>query len=77
MTATRIENDSLGPVYVSADKLWWAQTQRSLEHFSIGEDLIPREMIPAYAVVKKAAALVNHKAGRSHVYKPEYRNHAS
>ena len=60
----RIENDSLGPVNVPADKLWGAQTQRSLEHFSIGDDLIPREMIPAYAIVKKAAALVNHKAGR-------------
>src|SRR5262249_4058372 len=64
MTATRIEHDSLGPVNVPADKLWGAQTQRSLEHFSIGDDLIPREMIPAYAVVKKAAALVNHRAGR-------------
>ena len=64
MTATRIEHDSLGPVTVPADKLWGAQTQRSLEHFSIGDDLIPREMVPAYAIVKKAAALVNHKAGR-------------
>jgi fumarate hydratase class II len=64
MTATRIEHDSLGPVNVPADKLWGAQTQRSLEHFSIGDDLIPRELIPAYAIVKKAAALVNHKAGR-------------
>src|SRR6516225_4231426 len=64
MTATRIEHDSLGPVTVPADKLWGAQTQRSLEHFNIGDDLIPREMIPAYAVVKKAAALVNHQAGR-------------
>jgi fumarate hydratase class II len=64
MTATRIENDSLGPVNVPADKLWGAQTQRSLEHFSIGDDLIPREMIPAYAIIKKAAALVNHHAGR-------------
>jgi fumarate hydratase class II len=64
MTATRIEQDSLGPVIVPADKLWGAQTQRSLEHFSIGDDLMPREMIPAYAIVKKAAALVNHKAGR-------------
>jgi fumarate hydratase class II len=64
MTATRIEHDSLGPVNVPADKLWGAQTQRSLEHFSIGDDLIPREMIPAYAIVKKAAALVNHQAGR-------------
>jgi fumarate hydratase class II len=64
MNATRVEQDSLGPVNVPADKLWGAQTQRSLEHFSIGDDLIPREMIPAYAIVKKAAALVNHKAGR-------------
>jgi fumarate hydratase class II len=64
MTAIRVEHDSLGPVNVPADKLWGAQTQRSLEHFGIGDDLIPREMIPAYAVVKKAAALVNHKAGR-------------
>src|ERR1700681_2526337 len=64
MTATRVEQDSLGPVNVPADKLWGAQTQRSLDHFSIGDDLMPREMIPAYAIVKKAAALVNHKAGR-------------
>jgi fumarate hydratase class II len=64
MTATRVEHDSLGAVNVPADKLWGAQTQRSLEHFSIGDDLIPREMIPAYAIIKKAAALVNHKAGR-------------
>jgi fumarate hydratase, class II len=64
VTATRVERDSLGPVDVPADKLWGAQTQRSLEHFSIGDDLIPREMIPAYAVIKKAAALVNQKAGR-------------
>src|SRR5215467_13845417 len=64
MTAIRVEHDSLGPVNVPAEKLWGAQTQRSLEHFSIGDDLIPREMIPAYAVIKKAAALVNHHAGR-------------
>ena len=64
MPATRVEHDSLGAVNVEADKLWGPQTQRSLEHFSIGDDLIPREMIPAYAIVKKAAALVNFKAGR-------------
>ncbi len=40
----RTETDSLGEVQVPADKLWGAQTQRSLEHFSIGKDLIPREM---------------------------------
>ena len=64
MTAMRVEQDSLGSVNVPADKLWGAQTQRSLEHFSIGDDLLPREMIPAYTIVKKAAALVNHKADR-------------
>jgi fumarate hydratase class II len=64
MTNMRVEHDSLGPVNVPAERLWGAQTQRSLEHFSIGDDLIPREMIPAYAIVKKAAALVNHKVGR-------------
>ncbi|MBW4442038.1 MAG: class II fumarate hydratase [Plectolyngbya sp. WJT66-NPBG17] len=64
MSTTRIETDSLGNVEVPDDKLWGAQTQRSLEHFSIGDDLIPREMITAYAALKKAAAIVNHQAGR-------------
>src|SRR5271166_288611 len=62
-SAYRIETDSLGEVRVPADKLWGAQTQRSLEHFSIGTDLIPREMIAAYAILKKAVALANHAAG--------------
>jgi fumarate hydratase, class II len=60
----RIETDSLGEVRVPADKLWGAQTQRSLEHFSIGKDLIPREMITAYAILKKAAAIANHLGKR-------------
>jgi fumarate hydratase class II len=60
----RIEKDSMGDVAVPADKLWGAQTQRSLEHFSIGQDLIPREMITAYAILKKAAANANHTGGR-------------
>ncbi len=60
----RIEKDSMGDVAVPADKLWGAQTQRSLEHFSIGTDLIPREMITAYATLKKAAANANHAGGR-------------
>jgi fumarate hydratase class II len=60
----RIESDSLGEVPVPADKLWGAQTQRSLEHFSIGDDLIPRELIDAYAILKKAAATANHRGGR-------------
>src|ERR1700742_5034628 len=60
----RKEADSLGEVNVPSDKLWGAQTQRSLEHFSIGQDLIPREMIAAYATLKKAAANANHAGGR-------------
>jgi fumarate hydratase, class II len=60
----RKETDSLGQVSVPADKLWGAQTQRSLEHFSIGKDLIPREMITAYAILKKAAANANHDGKR-------------
>jgi fumarate hydratase, class II len=56
----RVEKDSMGDVRVPADKLWGAQTQRSLEHFSIGTDLIPREMIAAYAILKKGAANANH-----------------
>jgi fumarate hydratase, class II len=64
MTEVRRETDSMGMVEVPADKLWGAQTQRSLEHFSIGHDLIPREMITAYAILKKAAANANHEGGR-------------
>ncbi len=60
MTNFRKETDSLGEVDVPADKLWGAETQRSIEHFSIGRDLIPREMITAYAILKKAAAMANH-----------------
>jgi len=59
MTDMRKETDSLGEVDVPADKLWGAQTQRSLEHFSIGQDLMPREMITAYATLKKGAAQAN------------------
>ena len=64
MMEFRTETDSLGQVNVPADKLWGAQTQRSLEHFSIGKDLIPAEMIHSYAVLKKAAAIVNHAEKR-------------
>jgi fumarate hydratase class II len=60
----RKESDSLGEVNVPADKLWGAQTQRSLKHFSIGKDLIPREMITSYATLKKAAANANHAGKR-------------
>src|SRR5215472_5275196 len=64
MNEARKETDSMGVVEVPADKLWGAQTQRSLEHFSIGHDLIPREMITAYAILKKAAANANRTGGR-------------
>jgi fumarate hydratase, class II len=64
MIEIRTETDSLGEVQVPADKLWGAQTQRSLEHFSIGSDLIPREMISAYAILKKSAANANHAGKR-------------
>ena len=64
MASMRQETDSLGVVEVPADKLWGAQTQRSLEHFSIGHDLIPREMITAYATLKKAAAIANRAGAR-------------
>jgi fumarate hydratase class II len=63
-TDSRIEKDSLGEVKVPADRLWGAQTQRSLEHFSIGQDLIPREMISAYAILKKAAGNANYAGKR-------------
>src|SRR5476649_456150 len=64
MSDVRKEYDSMGEVDVPADKLWGAQTQRSLEHFSIGKDLIPHEMIASYATLKKAAAYANHAGKR-------------
>jgi fumarate hydratase, class II len=64
MVEFRTETDSLGQVQVPSDKLWGAQTQRSLEHFSIGHDLIPREMITSYAILKRAAATANHNGSR-------------
>ncbi|GIZ26926.1 fumarate hydratase class II [Morganella morganii] len=59
MAATRIEKDSMGPIDVPADKLWGAQTQRSLEHFRISVEKMPADLIAALAITKKAAAVVN------------------
>ena len=56
---SRVESDSMGDVAVAADRYWGAQTQRSLEHFSIGDDRIPVEVIHAMGVLKKAAARAN------------------
>jgi fumarate hydratase class II len=60
----RVETDSMGAISVPANRYWGAQTQRSLEHFSIGDDHMPKEVYHAYGVVKKAAALVNEAEGR-------------
>lgn len=61
---TRIERDSMGEIAVPADRLWGAQTERSLHHFSIGRDLMPPELIEAYALIKHASADANCTGGR-------------
>src|SRR5262245_21827505 len=63
-TGTRHESDSMGGIDVPADRYWGAQTQRSLIHFDIGTDRMPKEVYHAYGYVKKAAATVNANAGR-------------
>jgi fumarate hydratase, class II len=63
-TGQRHETDSMGGIDVPADRYWGAQTQRSLVHFSIGDDRMPKRVYHAYGYVKKAAALVNAAAGR-------------
>ena len=60
----RVETDSMGEINVVADKYWGAQTERSLLHFNIGFDVMPREMIRAFGILKKAAALVNQDLGK-------------
>src|SRR3981189_1538335 len=56
---TRIESDSMGKIDVPADRYYGAQTARSLIHFNIGKDVMPPELIRAFGILKKAAALVN------------------
>ena len=63
-TGTRRETDSMGEIEVPANRYWGAQTQRSLVHFSIGDDRMPKRVYHAYGYVKKAAAIVNAAAGR-------------
>ncbi|ADE16183.1 fumarate hydratase, class II [Nitrosococcus halophilus Nc 4] len=60
----RIETDSMGEIEVPADRYWGAQTQRSLIYFSIGQDFIPQEVIEAFGLIKKAAALTNAELGK-------------
>ena len=64
MADVRIETDSMGPVEVPADRLWGAQTQRSLKYFRIGHDLMPEEIIRAFGVLKLAAARANLELGK-------------
>src|SRR5215218_6321041 len=61
---TRVESDSMGQIEVRADRYWGAQTERSLHHFNIGFDVMPREMVRALGLLKKAAALVNEELGK-------------
>lgn len=71
MSRDRIETDSMGEVKVPSDKYYGAQTARSLMHFSIGRDLMPVELIHAFGILKKAAALVNSDLGKLDVKKKE------
>jgi fumarate hydratase class II len=59
----RVETDSMGPVEVPSDRYWGAQTQRSLHHFAIGDDRMPVEVVRAFGILKKAAALANEELG--------------
>jgi fumarate hydratase, class II len=63
-SSTRIESDSMGEIAVPSNVYWGAQTQRSLHHFDIGRDTMPPELIWAFGILKKAAALVNQDLGK-------------
>jgi fumarate hydratase class II len=76
-TGMRRETDSMGEIEVPADRYWGAQTQRSLVHFSIGDDRMPKRVYHAYGYVKKAAALVNAAAGRLPQWKADAIVHAA
>ena len=60
---SRLEKDSLGSIEVESSHLWGAQTQRSLNNFAIGKDLIPIKIIYSLALIKKSAAITNNKLG--------------
>tara|TARA_R110002126_G_scaffold110918_2_gene248556 strand:- start:85941 stop:87335 length:1395 start_codon:yes stop_codon:yes gene_type:complete len=64
MSKIRVESDSMGEINVPADKYWGAQTARSLHHFNIGHDLMPKEVVHAFGVLKKAAAITNQELGK-------------
>ena len=60
----RVESDSMGNIEVPTNVYWGAQTARSLVHFDIGRDVMPPELIRAFGILKKAAALVNQELGK-------------
>ena len=64
MGATRIETDSMGPIEVPSDRYWGAQTARSLVHFPIGDDVMPRPLLRAFGILKEASALTNAELGK-------------
>ncbi|HEX4175196.1 MAG TPA: lyase family protein, partial [Acidimicrobiales bacterium] len=64
MTNTRVESDSMGEIEVPADRYWGAQTQRSLHHFDIGTETMPKSLIRAFGVLKGASAVVNRDLGK-------------
>jgi len=64
MSNIRVETDSMGEISVPADKYWGAQTARSLHHFNIGHDLMPKEVVHAFGILKKAAAITNQELGK-------------
>lgn len=74
---TRIETDSMGEIEVPTEQLWGAQTQRSIHHFSIGEELMPLEIIWAFGILKKAAAIANCELGNLEDTKAEMISNAA
>ena len=68
----RIEKDTMGEMRVPDDKYWAAQTQRSLENFKIGGEVMPREITHAFGILKKAAALANFRLGKISEEKLQY-----
>ncbi|MBJ4002427.1 class II fumarate hydratase, partial [Salmonella enterica subsp. enterica serovar Goldcoast] len=67
----RIEKDTMGEVKVPADKFWGAQTQRSKENFKIGSEKMPQEIVYAFAILKRSAAIANEKLGNLEAEKKE------
>ena len=76
-SAVRAESDSMGSVHVPADRYWGAQTERSLHHFSIGDDRMPVEVVRAFGILKRACATVNRGLGKLSEEKAELTRRAA